>query len=85
MLTSSLLFLFITSASLAEPLSPHPTISKPSLQAPTPSSTINTLASSPTSSLFYMQLPIHPTPPDPLGIAQVSGFYGPGAWAAFIL
>ncbi|KAF2107823.1 hypothetical protein BDV96DRAFT_288073 [Lophiotrema nucula] len=30
-------------------------------------------------------LPTSPTPPDPLGISLVSGFYGPGAWSGWVL
>jgi hypothetical protein len=30
-------------------------------------------------------LPVTAAPPDPLGISNVSGFYGPGAWAAWFL
>ncbi|KAF2806377.1 uncharacterized protein BDZ99DRAFT_94347 [Mytilinidion resinicola] len=84
MLISSVLFLFITSVALAESLITQPILFQSSLARPTTSSTVNTLVPSPTSKSPYL-LPIRATPPDPLGIAQVSGFYGPGAWAAFIL
>src|SRR2546429_5716717 len=30
-------------------------------------------------------LAVSATPPDPLGIANVSGFYGPGAWPTWFL
>jgi hypothetical protein len=32
-----------------------------------------------------LHLPVTAAPPDPLGIANVSGFYGPGSWAAWFL
>jgi hypothetical protein len=32
-----------------------------------------------------LYLHVSATPPDPLGISKVSGFYGPGSWAAWFL
>ena len=37
----------------------------------------------PTSTPIYLQ--VTPEPPDPLGIANISGVYGPGTWAAWFL
>ena len=33
----------------------------------------------------YIHLQLNTSAPDPIGFAQVSGFYGPGAWAAWFL
>lgn len=33
----------------------------------------------------YLELPLYNADPDVLGFAKVSGFYGPGAWAAWFL
>src|SRR5690349_14987992 len=38
-----------------------------------------------TATAIPLYLPVTASPPDRLGIAQVSGFYGPGAWAAWFL
>jgi len=46
------------------------------------SSSASSLTKSESTRLF---LPVTTSPPDPLGISQVSGFYGPGAWAAWFL
>jgi len=37
----------------------------------------------PTSTPIYLQ--VTPEPPDPLGIANISGVYGPGTWAGWFL
>ena len=42
------------------------------------------LASS-TPTITFLSLPITTAAPDPLGISEVSGFYGPGAWAGWFL
>jgi hypothetical protein len=48
--------------------------------------TTSSPSSSPTESeSTKLFLPVTTAPPDPLGITQVSGFYGPGAWAAWFL
>jgi hypothetical protein len=44
-----------------------------------------TTTSKSTATVTPLYLPVTALPPDPLGIAQVSGFYGPGAWAAWFL
>jgi hypothetical protein len=41
------------------------------------------LTSTATATPIY--LPVTASPPDPIGIARVNGFYGPGAWAAWFL
>ncbi|KAF2806376.1 uncharacterized protein BDZ99DRAFT_479635 [Mytilinidion resinicola] len=62
-------------------------------QNPKPSSVSNSTSPTSTSSSSSTTTPTDPpiylsissTPPDPLGVSKVSGFYGPGAWAAWML
>jgi hypothetical protein len=65
---------------------------KDSAQAITQSTRTNTAAASSSSSYSYSSskstplfLSVSASFPDPLGISRVSGFYGPGAWAAWFL
>jgi len=50
-----------------------------------PNNTTTSTTSSLSATSTPLFLPVTASPPDPLGISQVSGFYGPGAWAAWFL
>ncbi|KAF2670339.1 hypothetical protein BT63DRAFT_235609 [Microthyrium microscopicum] len=60
------------------------TSTSPGLKHTQPSSSLSSSSSS--HSIWKpLYLPVTSSQPDPLGIAQVSGFYGPGAWAAWFI
>jgi hypothetical protein len=45
---------------------------------------VSTSAST-TSTVQYLHIPLSTAAPDPISFAHVSGFYGPGSWAAWLL
>ena len=79
-----LLFSLVYAAALQGPrdeLAISPTPALPGFPSNTPTITSTTA----TSTTTPLHLPVTPESPDILGIADVSGFYGPGTWAGWFI
>ncbi|KAF2490012.1 hypothetical protein BU16DRAFT_567113 [Lophium mytilinum] len=80
----SLLLLALTFSILLIELFPAPDpVASAERQATSTGTSSSSSTGTPTNLPVYLY--ISSAPPDPLGVSKVSGFYGPGAWAAWML
>jgi hypothetical protein len=84
-----LLLLFVWQLGRAESLTTtsdlSPTLSSAASNPATATASLSALLTNSSSTKAPLHIPLQTAPPDPIGFAQVSGFYGPGTWAGWFL